>query len=90
MNKTDEQIMQEVKLVIANYIMYVALLEDRPHIPFLSGWLGSDTMDGCYEMAREYLDADEHAAFDTRSDDETQRTFLYLVAAIEGADCGKE
>jgi hypothetical protein len=73
---------------LSSVVMDVALYEDRPIMPFLGAWLGSDVAhhQELYNMVRDYfVNSEEHLQFDTKTDEEDQRTFLLLIALVEHA-----
>ena len=73
---------------LSSILMDVALYEHQPIVPFLGGWLGTDVEDymAVYNMARDYfVDDAEHLTFDTKTDEDTQRAFMLLIAMVEHA-----
>lgn len=72
---------------MSSILMDVALYDERPTQPFLGIWFrmefgGSQLL---YNAVRDVLDNKDYANFDMSSDEETQRTFLFLVAYSLGA-----
>lgn len=72
---------------MSSILLDVALYEERPSQPFLGIWFrmefgGSQLL---YNAVRDVMDNKDYANFDMSCDEETQRTFLFLVAYSLGA-----
>lgn len=72
---------------LMSILLNEALYAEAPIVGFLGAWLGTDVARGneVYCAVREYLDFREHNVFDMQLDEVEQRTFMYLVAYVEGA-----